>query len=236
MAGKDGNFYDIVCYNCDRHGHISYNCPEVSKKGINITQMRLTLTQSNDGENDLINENWILLDTCSTVNVCKNVSIVTGVRKCHEGEELTIVTNGGSQKYDQIGFFKYLSLPIYYNPKSIANILSLKQVASVPDVRITMDTFKERAIFVTLPDGKKMKFKECDNGLYYYDTKDELKLPNNKSIKEEVKSYSKQVNFLSTVAENKSLFSRKEIQGAKNARILQQALCMAKYYNLQNIC
>ena len=113
VAGKDGYFYDIVCYNCDRHGHISYNCPEVSKKGINITQMRLTLTQSDDGENDLINENWILLDTCSTVNVCKNVSIVTGARKCREGEELTIVTNGGSQKYDQIGFFKYLSLPIY---------------------------------------------------------------------------------------------------------------------------
>ena len=130
VAGKDGNFYDIVCYNCDRHGHISYNCPEESKRGINITQLRLTLTQSNNGENDLINENWILLDTCSTVNVCKNASIITDVRKCRKGEELMIVTNGGSQDYNQIGLFKYLSLPIYYNPKSIANILSFKEVAS----------------------------------------------------------------------------------------------------------
>ena len=87
-----------------------------------------------------------------------------------------------------------------------------------------MDTSMERAIFVTLPDGRKMKFKECDNGLYYFDAKDEVELPKDKNIKEEVKNYSNEVNLLSTVAENKSLFSRREIQGAKNARILQQSL------------
>ena len=64
----------------------------------------------------------------------------------------------------------------------------------------------ERAIFVTLPDGRKMKFKECDIGLYYFDAKDEVELPKDKNIKEEVKDYSNQVNLLSTVAENKSLF------------------------------
>ena len=82
----------------------------------------------------------------------------------------------------------------------------------------------EKAIFVTLLDGRKMKFKECDIGLYYFDAKDEVELPKDKNIKEEVKNYPNQVNLLSTVAENKSLFSRKEIQGAKNARILQQSL------------
>ena len=172
----------------------------------------------------MINENWILLDTCSTVNVCKNASIITDVRKCCKGEELMIVTNGGSQDYNQIGLFKYLSLPIYYNPKSIANILSFKEVASVPGVCITMDTAMERAIFVTLPDGRKIKFKECDIGLYYFDAKDEAELPKDKNIKEEVQNYLIEVNLLSTVAENKSLFSRREIQGAKNARILQQSL------------
>ena len=78
-----------------------------------MTQLRLTLTQKNNNDKDIINDNWILLDTCSTVNVCKNALIITNVRKCRKDEELTIVTNGGSQDYNQIGFFKYLSIPIY---------------------------------------------------------------------------------------------------------------------------
>ena len=230
VAGKDGNFYDIIYYNCDRHRHISYNCPEVDKKsqenkrGYNLTQLRLTLAQKDISDKDMINKNWILLDTCSTVNVCRNASIITNIRTCSKEEELTIITNGGSQNYAQIGCFKYLPIPMYYNPKSIANILSFKEVAFVPGICITMDTLTEKAIFVFLPEGRKMKFKECEVGLYYFNVNDDLEHSKHNNINEEVKDYSQGVNLLSTVAENKSLFSRREIQGAKTARILQQSL------------
>ena len=230
VAGKDGNFYDIICYNCDRHGHISYNCPEVdkrsqeNKKGYNLTQVQFALAEKNNSNEDIINENWILLNTCSTVNVCRNASIITDIRTCNNDKELTIVTNGGSQDYNQIGFFKYLPIPIYYNPKSIANILSFKEVASVPGICITMDTLTEKAIFVLLPDGRKMKFKECEVGLYYFNVNNDLEHSKHNNINKEVKDYSQGVNLLSTVAENKSIFSKREIQGAKNARDLQQSL------------
>ena len=152
VAGKDGTFYDIICYNCNTHGHISYNCSDVdkrsqeNKRGYNLTQLRrLTLAQKDISNKDMIDENLILLNTRSTVNVCRNASIITGIRTCHEDEELTIITNEGSQDYNQVSLFKYLPIPVYYNQKSLANILSFKEVASVPNVCITMDTLTERA-------------------------------------------------------------------------------------------
>jgi hypothetical protein len=33
-----------------------------------------------------------------------------------------------------------------------------------------MNTLEERAILVHFDDGKVIKFKECDDGLYYFDT------------------------------------------------------------------
>ena len=69
-----------------------------------------------------------------------------------------------------------------------------------------------------------MKFKECEVGLYYFDVNDDLEHSKHNNINEEVKDYSQGVNLLSTVAENKSIFSKREIQGAKNARVLQQSL------------
>ena len=75
-----------------------------------------------------------------------------------------------------------------------------------------------------LPDRRKIKFRECDIGLYYFDINDDLEHPKDKNINKELKNCSHRANLLSTVAENKSLSSRRKIQGAKNARILQQSL------------
>jgi len=50
----------------------------------------------------------------------------------------------------------------------MANILSLKDLASVDGVHITMDTKKERAILVEFQNTF-FKFHECDDSLYYLD-------------------------------------------------------------------
>ena len=69
VAGKDGSFYDIVCYNCKRHGHISYNCPnednrkQGNRKVYNMAQLCLTLMQKENSQDAMINKNWVLLDT-----------------------------------------------------------------------------------------------------------------------------------------------------------------------------
>ena len=41
----------------------------------------------------------------------------------------------------------------------------------MPGVKITTDTSKENAFIVPLKNGKEMKFQNCNDGLYYYDTK-----------------------------------------------------------------
>jgi hypothetical protein len=50
----------------------------------------------------------------------------------------------------------------------MANILALKEVAD--RFQITMDTTKERAMLLHVSDDNIIKFTECGNGLYYFDT------------------------------------------------------------------
>ena len=51
-----------------------------------------------------------------------------------------------------------------------------------------------------------------------------LELKHNKITSEIVHDYSQNVSLLSTVAKNKKIFTRREIQGAENAQKLQQSL------------
>jgi hypothetical protein len=55
---------------------------------------------------------------------------------------------------------------VWFNPSSIANILSLADVRKV--CRVTMDTSHEPALFVHRLDGSVMKFAEHASGLYIY--------------------------------------------------------------------
>ena len=49
-------------------------------------------------------------------------------------------------------------------------ILSFKKLADITGVRIATDTKQERVMKVYLGNGRTLKFKECDSGLYFYDT------------------------------------------------------------------
>ena len=56
---------------------------------------------------------------------------------------------------------------VWYNPNSLANILSLAAVRKLR--RVTMDTAVEAAILVHRVHGPPMKFQEFSSGLYYHD-------------------------------------------------------------------
>jgi hypothetical protein len=122
-------------------------------------------------------------------------------------------TNGGATFYNQIATLKLLPLDVHFNEDSMVTILSVKDVANLDNVHITMDTRQERVIFVH-HDGKVLKFKECADGLYYYDTA--ACKPNNVDIT----NYS----FLETVADNSKFFSADEIKGALRACQVQQEM------------
>ena len=89
---------------------------------------------------------------------------------------------------------------------------ALKDVAN--SFKISMDTTKERAMLVHVSEDNIIRFTKCGNGLYYFDTSTIRNTNNN------VTEYS----FLSTVKDNKAYFHKREIEGADNARILQQLL------------
>jgi len=71
---------------------------------------------------------WILLDSCSSVNL---ISDGTLLRDIHDTDEaLTVHCNAGVVTVKQKGYFDMYPEPVWYNPKGIANILSLHNVAS----------------------------------------------------------------------------------------------------------
>ena len=108
----------------------------------------------------------------------------------------------------------------------MTNILSMKDIVSLPGVQVTFDSLKERAMLVHYKD-EVYKFKECAEGLYYYDT---VNSKPNKS-KSDVTSYS----FLETVKDNKEHYTSHEIKGAKLARNTRQAIGWPSTGNCRNI-
>ena len=94
---------------------------------------------------------------------------IEDVKNCAKQEELTVLKNGGSLLFYWKGRLTFLPLNVHVNENCIAQILYLKDVNSIPGVRVTMDTSLEKAMHAITKDGTVFKFKECGLGLYYYD-------------------------------------------------------------------
>lgn len=90
---------------------------------------------------------------------------------------------------------------IWYDPKSITNILSLKCVNE--KYHVTFNSKHSGSFIVTKPNGTVFKFKESNGGLYFLDT--------NKS----------ETVLVNTVADNKVNFTNKDYLKAVSARELQ---------------
>jgi hypothetical protein len=210
VPGRDGTCIKVQCWNCGKWGHTAPNCTEERRQRQGSQYMQVGY---GFGQNDShIPLSWVLLDTCSTASVFCNYKLVEDLIVCSEEEELVIQTNGGEKCFDLKSKMKLFPIDVHFNDDSMANILSLKDVAELEGVRITMDTSEERAISVHF-QGSIYKFSEHQEGLYYMDM-DELK------SKDEISPYC----FLESVQDNKSYFSDAEIKGADNARILQQEM------------
>lgn len=212
VRGVDGTLVERTCWNCQNWGHLSNNCPEAPRGGRTGTTMFHRCMSQLLGD---IPSTWIILDTASTLSCAHNFELVTNVRKCDPGNEITALTNGGSKHFDKEADLKLLPIKMAMNPTSMANIVSMKDVTSLQGVKVVMDSTVERAIFVHYNE-QVLKFQECHDGLYFYDTEGAT-IKNNK---EEVTNYS----LLSTVSNNKKFFSSDEIKRAELARNIQQLI------------
>ena len=166
---------------------------------------------------DTINKWWILIDTCYTCNVTNNPSLLTSLQHCPPQEQLQVVPNGGGMLFEQKGQMKLFPLEVHYNQKSIATILSFHTLSKLAGLRIVYDNLVNDVIHVILPNGFSLDFNPCDKGLYYLDSS---KLDLNNVFQHQ----NFHLNLLSTVSQNKQYWTKREIQGAEEARKLQEHL------------
>ena len=109
----------------------------------------------------------ILLDSCSTANLIMNKPLLHDIHTVDTS--INIHCNTGKVTINQQGYLGDYLTPVWYNPKGIANILSMQDVAK--HYCLTMDTNEDGGIrlhwqgkspIILMPPGK---------SLYKYDTK-----------------------------------------------------------------
>ena len=213
VKGDDASYFShITCHKCNCVGHYADHCPQKvdaaapPASGTTLVQhSSFVLAQADESA---IDPAWILLDSQSTVSVFCNPSYLSNIRP--SPRILHARTNGGHQDSSLIGDFPNLG-PVWYNPASIANILSLSEVLSVCEV--SMNSAVEKAMLVHRLDGSIMKFEQHPCGLFVFS-------PNDSSV---VSAYS-DYTFLTTVESRKKEFSPRERQLAADARAFSRTI------------
>ena len=154
----------------------------------------------------------ILLDTGATASLIRDRDLLTDISI--RRPPLTSLTNGGLHSCDYGGTFHGLQqpLPVWYAPDSVGNFLALCDVQWL--CHVMLDTATEAAFLVHLPDNSVLRFVEHTNGLY-------LLVPSvNPTTKLPIHSYS----CVSTVADNRAVFTRRELEGADRTRQLYRTI------------
>jgi hypothetical protein len=154
----------------------------------------------------------------STVSIFNNAEMLVDIHQVDT--PLVLESNGGRhQTTYQMG-----SIPgfrkVWYNEKSIANILSLAEVQKVRHV--TMDSNNDSAFHVHQPDGSGYtRYEEHPSGLYLHDSSKGVVPYNNAADNSDA---TVRYSYLQTVTENKKLFTKRQIKNADKSRQLYQML------------
>ena len=142
VPGRDGTILYEMCYNCCKPGYLDYNFSEAGCTGTYSIQVIHSLAQKQIQQNDPINNNYILLDTCSSASVQKNILCPKNICKCESDEICIILTNKGQVYFVKMGELIFLPMIVRMNEYSMANILLFIEVAKIAGVHIDMDTSK----------------------------------------------------------------------------------------------
>ena len=156
-----------------------------------------------------INPNWILLDSESSEHIFMNKNLLEDVETTTDGEVLKLFSNGGSIDTNQKG--KFGNLTVWYNPHSLANILSLALVTE--QYRVTLDTGVDNAFIVHISDQHNIKFERHTSGLYFFDTSNI-----------DLRKLKQAFIFLNTVSNNKSKYGKRDIRKADEANVLSRRI------------
>ena len=64
--------------------------------------------------------------------------MLNNIRECLEEERHTVVTNGGTESFNEIGEYELFPIEAHFNLHSMDNSVGLKYMANVPGFRITI--------------------------------------------------------------------------------------------------
>jgi hypothetical protein len=167
----------VICFECGKWGHIASDCPKKRDNKLPQCQEGTSLCMNGVGEMpDKVGDflfsqsaalpnptTWILLDNQYTVDLFRNFKLLKNIRQSNT--RMSVQCNAGPRSTNMVGDFPGY---VWYDPHSIAIILSLKRVAS--KYRVESDNAAGGVFIVTKPDGTAFAFCESSDGLYYLDT------------------------------------------------------------------
>ena len=111
-----------------------------------------------------INENWGLLDNQLTCNAFINGKYLSNIIDAPDGKYLCVHCNAGVTHTKKIGDLPGYSNPVWYNPKGIANILSLSLVYK--NHLVTYNRQDGNEFVIQIPH--RPTFKMTKAGLFYH--------------------------------------------------------------------
>ena len=164
----------VTCYSCQQSRHYadSPECPNYN--GDHSGRMQADGLPRGDGASALIfsfyqangkiPKTWILLDSQSMVDIFCNPQLLKNIRRTPEG--MRVHCNAGSRLTNLVGDPPGYGT-VWYDPKAIANILSLQWVGD--HYHITYDS-SHRKFVITKPSGKEFALQESEGALHYLDT------------------------------------------------------------------
>jgi hypothetical protein len=166
------------------------------------------------------------LDSQSTVHVFNNKELLTDIRMHPEGRTLRVFTNGGHMDSQMVGRFG--DIDVWYNPNSIANILSLALI--VDCYHVTMDSRVEHAFILWLDKESYIKFHKSQR-LFIFNSKSDRVHQGSPGPSHG----SPNVSLVQTVANNERLYRRREIESAKVANDISKLLFHPAQTRLEKI-
>jgi hypothetical protein len=135
-----------------------------------------------------------------------------------EGKKLRVFTNGGFMDSDMVGRFG--DIDVWYNPKSIANILSLACI--IDNFRVTLDSSKEHALYLWLDHQSYIKFNRKNRLFIYHSKHDKVTMVS--PYKNQKAETTSKVNLVQRVVENECVYCQREIESTKAALTISSLL------------